>query len=81
MTKPRTTYATLADAQSDGWRCCSEPGYGDRDVSGVGLFGYDFEALDGRKSVTIWLTLEPNRLGKPGAFRPMIRRNRSDRPS
>ena len=75
-TKPRTRYATYAEAQADGWRRVNRST--DRDVSGIGyggvaMFGYTFESPDGQTSTTIRLTDERNKLGRPGCVVEMFR--------
>jgi hypothetical protein len=73
---PCRRYATLADAEADGWRRVNHST--DRDVSGIGyggatMFGYAFEAPDGQRSQTVTLSEEKNKVGGPGAFREMFR--------
>ena len=74
MTQPirhRTRYATLQEAQADGWRRVNCKN--DRDVSGGNFFGYKYQLPDGQASTTITLTQEPNRIGQRGCCIEMFR--------
>lgn len=68
MTTPDlpTRFPRLADALAAGYRRCG-PKWGDHDVSGQDSFGYAFQAMDGRTSVTVSLYEEPNKMGAPGS--------------
>jgi hypothetical protein len=64
-------YATYEEAEADGWRRINRRT--DRDVSGVGFVGYQYESPEGITSDIITLTQVKNKLGQLGAFAPMIR--------
>jgi hypothetical protein len=70
-TTSRTTYATRAEAEADGWRSIDRRT--DRDVSGGNFMGYEYESPDGQRSVMVWFTAEQNKIGKFGCFAPMFR--------
>lgn len=72
----KTRYATIKDAEADGWRRVRHGS--DRDVSGIGyggvtMFGYDFESPSGQRSTTVSLYGEKNKLGRLGCFIEMFR--------
>lgn len=71
MSTTTRRYATYAEAEADGWRRINHST--DRDVSGLNMRGYVYQAPDGTLSETITLTEERNKLGRPGAFAAMIR--------
>lgn len=70
MTKERTSYATIADAESDGWRRIRKS---DKDVSGGNSFGYDFISKNGKRSQTITFSKEVNRMGTFGCCMEMFK--------
>lgn len=67
----KTRYPTYAAAEADGWRRVDRRT--DRDVSGPGLYGYEYEAPDGQRSEVVYLSEERNKLGQPGAVASMFR--------
>ena len=71
MTAHRTTYATRAEAEADGWRSVTRRS--DRDVTEGPFMGYEFEAPDGQRSTQITLTEATNRLGWKGCCAQMFR--------
>jgi hypothetical protein len=68
----RTTYATRAEAEADGWRSINRQT--DRDVTEGLAMGYAFEAPDGQRSTQIIFTKEPNKMGWKGCCAQMFRR-------
>jgi hypothetical protein len=64
-------YRTYEEAEADGWRRINRRT--DRDVSGVGFVGYHYESPEGVTSDIITLTQVKNKMGRLGAFAPMIR--------
>jgi hypothetical protein len=70
MTKDRTNYATIADAEADGWRRICKS---DKDVSGGNSFGYDFISANGKRSQTITFSQETNRMGAFGCCMEMFK--------
>jgi hypothetical protein len=74
MTQPirqRTSYATLQEAQADGWRRVNHKT--DRDVSGGNFVGYKYQSPNGQESTTITLTQERNKIGWLGCCVEMFR--------
>jgi len=69
--RQRTSYATLPEAQADGWRQVNRKN--DRDVSGGNFVGYKYQSPDGQASTTITLTQERNRIGQLGCCIQMFR--------
>lgn len=67
----RTRYATIQEAQADGWRRVNRKA--DRDISGGNFFGYVYKSPDGQTSTTITLTQDRNRLGQLGCCVEMFR--------
>lgn len=62
-------FKTKADAIAAGYRSVNR--HNDKDISGPGSFGYDFQNEQGETSVTVWLTEVKNKGGGIGAFIPM----------
>jgi hypothetical protein len=69
--RQRTRYATLQEAEADGWRRVNRRG--DRDVSGGNSFGYEYQSPGGQTSATITLTQERNKIGMLGCCVQMFR--------
>ena len=69
--RQRTCYATLQEAQANGWRRVNRKT--DRDVSGGNFFGYEYQSPNGQKSTTITLAQERNRIGQLGCCVEMFR--------
>jgi hypothetical protein len=70
-TTSRTTYATRAEAEADGWRSVNRKT--DCDVSGGNFMGYEYESPDGQRSVTITFTAARNKIGTIGCCAQMFR--------
>ena len=70
-TRQRTSYATLQEAQADGWRRVNRKT--DRDISGANYMGYEYQSPEGKASTTITLTQERNRIGQLGCCVEMFR--------
>jgi hypothetical protein len=63
-------FARIEDAIAAGWR---RPGAKDIDVSGGQSYGYVFvDSDDGARSVTVYLSREPNKIGGTGAYLSMF---------
>jgi len=64
-------FPRLSDALAAGYTSPRRGPSGDADISGPRSYGYEFRASDGRKTVLVYFTEDPDKLGRPGCFRPM----------
>lgn len=77
------TFPTIEDALAAGYRKPRRGGalHHDRDISGGNSFGYAYEEPGtGRRTVTVTLTEERNRLGRPGCFAALFPPSDEDQP-
>ncbi len=73
----RTRYATMAEAEADGWTRRGSVRGDVRDTSGPNSFGYDYTLFrDGKPVVhthSVWFADELSKMGRPGCFAEMFR--------